>query len=31
MSVAYEGLTEAIARIEAQGEGPPIARRRLVD
>jgi cell wall-associated NlpC family hydrolase len=29
MSVAYEGLAAAIARIEAQGEGPPIARRRL--
>ncbi len=29
MSVAYEGLAEAIARIQAQGEGPPIARRRL--
>lgn len=28
MSVAYEGLAEAIARIKAQGEGPPTARRR---
>lgn len=28
MSVAYEGLSDAISRIEAQGEGPVIARRR---
>ena len=28
MSVAYEGLTEAITRIDSQGEGPVIARRR---
>ena len=28
MSVAYEGLPDAITRIEAQGEGPVIARRR---
>lgn len=28
MSVAYEGLSQAIARIKAQGEGPPTARRR---
>jgi cell wall-associated NlpC family hydrolase len=28
MSVAHEGLAEAIARIEGQGEGPPVARRR---
>ena len=28
MSVAYEGLHEAVARIEAQGEGGLIARRR---
>lgn len=28
MSVAYEGLTEALARIEAQGEGGLVARRR---
>jgi cell wall-associated NlpC family hydrolase len=30
MSVAYEGLAEAIARIDAQGEGLPTARRRPV-
>lgn len=29
MSVAYEGLAEAITRIRTQGEGPPTARRRL--
>lgn len=28
MSVAFEGLKDAIARIQAQGEGPPIAHRR---
>ena len=28
MSVAYEGLAEAIARIDSQGEGLPTARRR---
>ena len=28
MSVAYESLSDAIARIDAQGEGMPIARRR---
>ncbi len=28
MSVAYEGLDAAIARIQSQGEGPPVARRR---
>lgn len=29
MAVAYEGIDEAIARIEDQGDGPVIARRRL--
>jgi hypothetical protein len=29
MAVAYEPLAAAIARIEAQGGGPVIARRRL--
>jgi len=29
MAVAYEGLAAAIARIEAQGEGPPTGLRRL--
>lgn len=29
MAVAYEGIEAAIARIEAQGEGPVLARRRL--
>lgn len=29
MAVAYEGLSEAIARIEAQGDGPVTARKRL--
>ncbi len=29
MSVAYEGAADCIARIEAQGEGMPTARRRL--
>ncbi|WP_306734908.1 C40 family peptidase [Marimonas arenosa] len=29
MAVAYEGLEEAIARIEAQGDGPVTARKRL--
>ncbi len=29
MSVAYEALTDAIIRIQTQGEGPPTARRRI--
>lgn len=29
MAVAYEGLSDAIARIESQGDGPVTARRRL--
>lgn len=29
MAVTHEGIDEAIARIEAQGEGRPTARRRL--
>ena len=29
MAVAYEGIEAAIARIETQGDGPVIARRRL--
>ncbi|MCK8483383.1 C40 family peptidase [Aliiroseovarius sp. S2029] len=29
MAVAYEGINEAITRIEAQGDGPVVARRRL--
>jgi NlpC/P60 family/Bacterial dipeptidyl-peptidase Sh3 domain len=29
MAVAYEGIDEAITRIEAQGDGPVLARRRL--
>ena len=29
MAVAYEGIEAAIIRIEAQGDGPVIARRRL--
>jgi len=29
MAVAYEGLEEAIARIERQGDGPVTARKRL--
>lgn len=29
MAVAYEGIEEAIARIEAQGDGPVTARKRL--
>lgn len=29
MAVAHEGIEAAIARIEAQGEGPVIARRRV--
>ena len=29
MAVAYELLNEAIARIEAQGDGPVRARKRL--
>jgi len=31
MAVAYEAMAEAIARIEAQGDGPVLARRRLPD
>lgn len=30
MAVAFEGTAKAIARIEAQGEGRPTARRRVV-
>ena len=29
MAVAYEGLSEAVDRIEAQGDGPVTARKRL--
>ena len=29
LAVAYEPLDEAIARIEAQGDGPVIGHRRL--
>lgn len=29
MAVAYEGIEDAVARIEAQGDGPVIARRRM--
>ena len=29
MAVAYEGIDAAIARIDAQGDGPVLARRRL--
>lgn len=30
MAVAYEGIDDAIARIDAQGDGPVLARRRVV-
>lgn len=29
MAVAYEGIDDAVARIEAQGDGPVLARRRI--
>ena len=29
MAVAYEGIAEAISRIEAQGDGPVTARKRI--